>query len=327
MTAESANTNARRQALIALAGVVLLLWLLAAGRPPRPTLMWTAAYDLGHIPLFGAIAVLLLIASRGLFANRGWKPATHYVLAIGLTAVISLVSEWLQRYVATRDAQLSDALNNLLGALCFLVLAAAWLRDLDFLSVPSRRRWLIVASVLVLAAAMSPLYVLSWHYGMRAAAFPVIADFDSRWQQPFLNSPRADLRTTAAPAGWMEKIGEDVTVMRFRPAPWPGVIINEPYPDWTDYQALRFDVYSELDRPVPVVLHVSDGLHNDERKDRFNRIFTASPGLNEYRVTIDDLRTAPAGREMVLTDVTRMVLFTRPPREAFEVYLSDMWLE
>ena len=304
-----------------------MLWLLASGRPPRSTLMWTESYDLGHIPLFGVMAILLLAASRSLFASLNWRPARHYLLVIAITAVISVVSEWLQRYVPARDAQLADAFNNLLGAVCFLAIVAAWRRDLAITSTGKGRRIVVVGCVLVLMAALSPLVVLAWHYGMRAAAFPIVADFDSPWQQPFLSSPRADLDSVPAPQGWTEKAGQTISVIRFHPAPWPGVIISEPYPDWRGYQALRFDVYSELDRPVPIVLHISDLLHNDEHKDRFNRIFTVNPGLNEYTVATKAVRNAPAGREMQLSEITRMVVFTRPPQEPFEVYLSDIWLE
>jgi VanZ family protein len=320
-------SHSTSRAFLALVGVGLLLWVLAEGRPPRATRIWAVAYDLGHIPLFGVTAILLLIASRNLFGSRNWRSASHYLLVIVITALISLASEWLQRYVPTRDAQVSDALNNLLGAVCFLAIFAAWRRDLGITSTKKGRRLVVAGSVLALMAALSPLLVLAWHYGMRAAAFPVIADFDSPWQQPFLSSPRADMDSVPAPQGWTEKAGQLVSVMRFRPAPWPGVIISEPYPDWRGYQTLRFDVYSELDRPVPLVLHISDLHHNDEHRDRFNRIFTVNPGLNEYTVPTKAVRNAPAGREMQLSEITRMVVFTRPPQEPFEVYLSNIWLE
>jgi VanZ family protein len=327
MNTKTSIGSESRRALLALLGVGLLLWLLASGRPPRSTLIWTQLYDLGHIPLFGVMAILLLAASHSLFASRNWRPASHYLLVIAVSAVISVVSEWLQRYAPLRDAQLSDALNNLLGAVCFLAIAAAWRRDLDVTATENGRRIVVAGSVLVLVTAFSPLGFLAWHYGMRAATFPVVADFDSSWQQPFLSAPRVDMDSVPAPQGWTEKAGQTVSVMRIRPAPWPGIIISEPYPDWRGYQTLRFDVYSELDRPVPIVLHISDLFHNDEHKDRFNRIFTVNAGLNEYTVSVKSVRNAPAGREMELSQITRMVVFTRPPQEPFEVYLSDIWLE
>ncbi|MGI9263581.1 MAG: VanZ family protein [Gammaproteobacteria bacterium] len=321
------SAKASRYTFLALLGVGLLLWLLAAGRPPRATLIWAEAYGLGHIPLFGVMSLLLLVASRDLFASRNWRPVTHYLIVFATIVIISVLSEWLQLYVPERDAQIGDAVNNILGATCFLALAAAWRRDLRVTSTESGRRIVVIGAVLILLAALSPLAVLGWKYGMRAAAFPVIADFDSSWQQSFLSSPRADLNSVLAPPGWTEKEGQAVSTMQFHTAPWPGVIISEPYPDWRGYETLRFDVFSLLDRPVPIVLHVSDVLHNDERKDRFNRIFTVNPGLNEYAIATSALQQAPVGREMQLSQISRMVLFTRPPKESFEIYLSDIWLE
>ena len=55
------------RAALAVAGIVVLLWVLATGRPPRSTMLLHEIYNLGHIPLFGLIALLALSASRALF--------------------------------------------------------------------------------------------------------------------------------------------------------------------------------------------------------------------------------------------------------------------
>jgi hypothetical protein len=94
------SVAARRRGLAFLAGVGLLLWILFAGRPPRPTLMWTEAYDLGHIPLFGLMAVCLFEASRSLLGSRHLSDGAHYLVAFVSVAVISLLSELAQLGVA-----------------------------------------------------------------------------------------------------------------------------------------------------------------------------------------------------------------------------------
>lgn len=318
---------ARGRGLLFLAGVVVLLWILMVGRPPRPTLMWKEAYDLGHIPLFGLMAVFLLEASRSLLRGRGISGGNHYLIAFVSVAVISLLTELAQFGLPGREAQARDAVHNMIGAGCFLALRAVW----DSRRWEGRddvhRRLLFAAAILVLLLAFWPMMVLFWHYAMRTAAFPTLADFESSWQQPFLHAPRVDREVVPAPAGWKDRSGEPVTRVIFRPLPWPGIIVREPYPDWTEYRTLRFQVYSELDRQRPVVLWIEDEGHIDRRSDRYERVFTVEPGLNDYSVPLEEIRSAPAGREMVLSRISFMMLFTRRPSETFVLYVGDIWLE
>ena len=97
--------------LLFLAAVIALLWILATGRPPRPTLMWSLAYDLGHIPLFGVMAVCLFEASRALLGGGRVRGGTHYLIAFVVVAAISLLSELAQIGVVGREAQARDAVH------------------------------------------------------------------------------------------------------------------------------------------------------------------------------------------------------------------------
>jgi hypothetical protein len=289
--------------------------------------MWSEVYDLGHIPLFGLMAVCLFEAARALLRDRHLSDGNLYLVAFVTVAVISLLSELAQLGVAGREPQARDALHNMIGAGCFLALRAVWDKRRWEGGDEVHRRLLFAAAALVLLLAFWPIVVLWWHYGMRAAAFPTVADFESAWQQPFLYAPRVDLEVVPAPAGWKGRAGEPVTLVTFRPRPWPGIIIREPYPDWTDYGTVRFQVYSELDVDRPVVLWIEDEAHNDRRSDRYERVFTVEPGLNDFSVPMDEIRTAPAEREMVLSRITFMMLFTRRPAEDFALYVGDIWLE
>jgi hypothetical protein len=76
-----------------------------------------------------------------------------------------------------------------------------------------------------------------------------------------------------------------------------------------------------------LTLRIDDVAHNQEHKDRFNRTFSIEPGLNDLAVTLDDVRRAPAEREMDLRRMAQLILFTNRPREPFELLISDIWLE
>ena len=130
-----------------------------------------------------------------------------------------------------------------------------------------------------------------------------------------------------APAGWAGQAGNPVTRITFSPRPWPGIIVREPYPDWTGYEVIRFQVYSALTETRPIVLWIEDEAHNDRRRDRYEHAFTVVPGLNDFTVPLETVRDAPAGRQMALDRITFMMLFTRRPTDTFELYVGDVWLE
>lgn len=317
----------RRRVVLGAIGIVLLLWALLAGRPPRSTLLWHEIYNLGHIPLFGMFALVVLEMSRAGLRRLPPDSWIHYGIALAATVIVSIATELAQLDMAGRQAEVQDAFHNIIGGLCFLGLRASldtrlWQPDRSRL-----RRWVAVGAAMALLISFWPLMSLGWHYGMRAAAFPVLVDLDSRWQGPFLGSPRAHLDKVQAPAGWQQRKNQKVVAVRFYAAPWPGVSVHEPYPDWSAFSRLRLDVYSELAEPVELILRIDDARHNNQYRDRFNRTFTIEPGLNEIGVSLRDVADAPAGRPLDIRDIAQMILFTRRPEAPFTLYFSEIWLE
>lgn len=312
-----------------LLGIVALMLFLTLGRPPSDAYGWRTLFDLGHVPLFGVTALLMLRVVRVLRAGRPPESA-DFVLALLATAVLSLVSEAAQIGHPQRDATIGDAASNLLGAACFLAIAAArrpgpW-RSLGQ-DGPIAARLVLLAAGLALLLAFLPLAGVAWHYGMRYAAFPVVADLTRGWQQPFLSVARSELAQVPAPAGWTEQSGRRVARLMFRDAPWPGFTVREPRPDWSGYELLRFQVWSELEAPVEIVLRVDDGRRDRPHSDRYNGSLIVTPGLNDFSVPLATIARGPRARLMDLSDISQFILFSRRPDEPFELYFSPIWLE
>ena len=318
----------RHQALPAL-GIVALMLFLALVRPPGDAYAWRTVFEIGHVPLFGIAGLLTL---RIVCARRGSAVATpaDFLIALLAAAILSLAAEAFQVFQPGRDANLGDAGKNLLGAVCFLAIAAAvhpglW-RQLGQ-DGPIAARMVLVAAVLTLALALAPLVGVAWHYAQRAAAVPVLADLSASWQQPFLSFGRSELESVRAPDGWSEMAGREVSRLTFLDAPWPGVTVREPWPDWSAYGALRFQVWSELEQPVEIVLRVDDTHRERDHADRFNGSFIVVPGLNDFSIPLDTIADGPRQRRLDLADISQFILFSRRPGEPFALYFGPVWLE
>jgi hypothetical protein len=327
-TPPGSSRDWRHQALPALAIVGLMLFL-ALVRAPGDAYGWRTLFETGHVPLFGVAGLLMLRIVR---ARRGSAAATPSDLLIALlaTAILSLAAEALQVFQPGRDANVGDAGKNLLGAVCFLAIAAAaqprlWQRLGQ--DGPTAARMVMIAAVLTLALALAPLAGVAWYYAQRSAALPVVADFTAAWQRPFMSLGRSELESVPAPAGWEAMAGREVTRVTFLDAPWPGVTVREPWPDWSGYQALRFQVWSELEEPVEIVLRVDDTHRERDHADRFNGSFIVMPGMNDFAVPLETIAAGPRARRLDLADISQFVLFSRRPGEPFALYFSPVWLE
>lgn len=312
-----------------LLGIVALMLFLTFGRPPSDSYGWRTLFDLGHVPLFGVTALLMLRVVRVLRSGRPPESA-DFLFALLATAVLSLVSEAAQIGHPHRDANIGDAANNLLGAACFLAIAAA-LRPGPWRGLgqdgPMAARLVLLAAGLALLLAFLPLAGVGWHYAMRSAAFPVVADLTRAWQKPFLSVARSELSRVPAPRDWAEQAGRPVARLVFRDAPWPGFTVREPYPDWSGHETLRFQIWSELEAPVEIVLRVDDGRRDRPHSDRYNGSLIVTPGLNDFAVPLATIARGPRERVMDMRDISQLILFSRRPEEPFELYFSVIWLE
>lgn len=310
-------------------GIVALMLFLVLGRPPSDAHGWRVVFDVGHVPLFGVSALLMLRIIRVVRGSRQPERA-DFLLALLAMVVLGLVAEALQFLQPGRDANIADAMQNLTGALCFIGIAAA-LRPRLWQSLgrdgPIAARLVLAGAVLALLLAVMPLADMAWNYAQRARAFPVVADLVADWQRPFLNIGRVELARVAAPPGWAQMAGADVAQLTFLDVPWPGFTVREPFPDWSRQGALRFQVWSELGDPVELVLRVDDGHRRRAHGDRFNGSFIVMPGMNDFTVPLETIADGPRERQLDLADISQFVLLSRRPSEPFELYFSHFWLE
>lgn len=315
---------------------------------PQGTMLWRAVLDAGHAPLFGLIAILLLraIAFRTTYGTQRagiaapqalrvrWRP---YFETLALTVLLSAATEAAQ-IIGPRDADVVDFLRNIAGALAFLMLALAWDRPGPQSQLSRRSRaGLLIASAILLLAVASPVLSMSLALLQRNAAMPLLCDFESRWSRRLWSLQDAELHLTSPPEPWSGS-GSDsggagdrprprIARIDFRPATYPGFTMLEPSPDWSAYETLAFDVFSQLDSTVTLVVRIDDVHAYQRYQDRFNRAVAVQPGVNQVRVSLSDVAAGPRDRVLDLTRVQRVILFAQRPENAFSLYLDDIRLQ
>jgi hypothetical protein len=230
-----------------------------------------------------------------------------------------------------RDADLWDFAKDVAGALCALAILSTFDGSMAVLKPWARRSFrksVRIAAVILLLITFIPVAIWLESYRRRSAQMPMLMRFGSAWELKFVERNGVGLQLAPPPSGWKEIARSRVGKIFFFPgSSFPGLVFREPYPDWTPYRYFSLDLYSELKRPVDIVLRIDD-IHADRYvEDRFNRRVTLQPGANLIRFPLEDVRQAPEAREMDLSAISMMVLFAVRPDEPFTLYVADMKLE
>lgn len=313
-----------------LLGVVVALTLMAAEfELPYDTRLGREIQNAGHAPFFGVLSLLFLWLSNRAVGSRVNRRFWHYLIALAASAVLGATSEYLQ-IASPRDADIWDLARDVAGAVSFL----GFHLILDRKMAPFWGKWarkgkpvIFAGCVLLIVSPFVPVALWAGAYLHRNQAFPEVCDFESYWGNMFLKTRNAALQVTDPPAGWKRSGSAHAARVTFSGATYPAFFIEEPYPDWRDYAFLRFAVYSELDTSVNLVLRIEDSHHDRAYEDRFNRAIVIRPGVNPISISLDDVRQAPATRDMDMAAVRALSLFAVRIKKPFTVYLDDFRLD
>jgi hypothetical protein len=329
----SSNQSTRRswiKLLLLILAAASLLAFLEFFKAPEKGFLWIWALDAGHWPLFGVFALVVLGIVGVLTGGSRIPRLAQYALAFVVTGGFCVLTEVVQ-YFGPRDADFGDLARGLSGALAFLLLRLTF--DHDGLRAVALGRnplriALVLAAIGLFWVSCGPLFKLARAYSMRAEAFPQLCNFQSSWEDPFHGTRDAELAIIGPPDEWSGE-SEDNLVGRitFLPATFPAFFLQEVVPDWSEYDRLCFVVFTKLEAPVELILRLNDQRHDNAFDDRFNRSLIIHPGINHICVELDEVREAPKGREMNLSQMHNLALFTVNPEEEFSVYVDSFRLE
>jgi hypothetical protein len=307
-----------------LLGILLLIVVFAP--VPGHSRFIDTVHNAAHGPIFGSIAVLVLLWLRARSASTHTPVLRQYALALAASVAFGLATEIAQG-LTNRDASWMDLRNDTLGALAFLLIFFAFDRR-----VPSRTRWGTVVPALTVGLVLcaflaAPIARSAWKYRERNRQFPTLADFTHSYDRYFIRQRYATVEAAEMPSALANAAGETAMRVRLTAQIYPGIEFVEPYPDWTAHSTLLLDLTNPGPKDLVLRLRVNDEGHTEELTDRFNRYLTLRAGAREvFRVDLEDVRRAPRGRLMNLGAIASMTLFSPEPVDA-DFLVSRAWLE
>lgn len=305
-----------RQPVLTGFGLICAVLLFFGGADLVDTRSFRRAWDLGHIAAFAAWSLLLVRRPR--LAGMNWTQQALRIMSFTLVVggAVEVIQGLFGRYPGWDDLG-RDFIGSLL-VLGFLTPArlplACWRR----LTVQVAASGLLVLALMPLARALADEWA-AWR------AFPVLADFEApfeldRW------SGNAGLSID----GHIFVSGRQSLRIDLNTAKYSGAVLNYGPGDWRGWCWIAFSIFNPDAQPIRLVCKINDRRHDItgyRYADRFNRRIDISPGWHRVRIPLDDVRRAPADREMDLGRITEFNLFAVRLPHPRTIYMDRLSLE
>lgn len=306
-------------AILSLAASGALLVLLHLYRPPAAGLWLETFFNSMHVPVFALVALGIFAAVRLLSRLRFSR---CIALAMLLAMLLGVLSEGAQMQ-GPRDASVEDLMSDWLGSISVLLIVLA-IGGGKQLNGKLRGAWAIVGAALMFLA-LWPLLSVSAAYVERNRNLPTIFGFDARYGKTFLRLQDATIEVTDHPTE-KQKIGK----VTFEDGSWPGLVFHDLWPDWSEYAFLVIELAMDGTRPLGINIRVHDSIHaqgSQPYEDRFNLSYTLGNGTQIIRIPLTEIRDAPRGRQMDLTEINGVVIFATRAEAGSVFDLAEIRLE
>jgi len=165
---------------------------------------------------------------------------------------------------------------------------------------------------------VAPTTLTTAAYLRRASLLPQLVQLDSRLGRHFLLASDAHLVST--------KDGS----LRVQPdrGRWPGVLLEEVWPDWRGYSTLVIDLSDTGTQAFSVFVRIDDRRPDPQYKDRYNQTFQLAPlSRRVIRIPVAEIESAPNGSKIDLAHMQSIILFEDGSGPTHPFYLNSLRLE
>ncbi len=272
-----------------------------------------AAWNFGH-PVFFMLFVCYFGRKTG--SSVSWARIMRILLLVLLTGTLI---EIIQSGIPGRTASALDVTRDLMGG----VLGVVWLRwPCSPLKV---RLGLALVAGVILCWNLYPVttaLVDEWQAGRD---FPLLAGFEhphelSRW---------AEGKSAARRSREEARQGHFSLRVSLSTATYSGVHLEYFPHNWQGWSFLAFSVYNKGLRPLTITVRVNDKKHEEGPQlynDRYNHSFITHHGWNDIKISLADIRNAPANRKMNMSEISELGFFVIRQKRSRVIFLDDVRL-
>lgn len=311
-----------RQSLL-YPGLVLILsissFLLFYGGPDNYAIRSIQAlWNLGHVVYFALLAVII----TGVLNYYRVAPGRIWLICILVTSLLGVSIELIQDDIG-RNFDIHDLARNSCGVLLVLVFQPYLVNE-----IPLRlRRFLQFFTMSFLLLLVAPLLVNISDEIIAVNQFPVLSSFETpfelqRWEG---NSEFEILEQPGITSKPMMKIKLSAQKR------YPGVNMEYLIGDWHNYKFISIELYFPGSISLPLYIKVYDHRHRTVNptfryNDRFNHRFILRTGWNRLKIKLQDIKKAPEERDMVMTEIANISLFSKRLIQPQYLYLDKIYL-
>lgn len=306
--------------ILALLVTVMLIFLLFSRVPVFISeRLVDSLWPIGHIICFLFWGWLLISFSRDI--NNSTSKRQLLILLV-LTIVIGGTIELLQPFFS-RSGEFSDLYHDLLGTFAAYLLFGNFHKS-NKLLIAARFLYVILLLYLIFPAMQA----VKDEYDQRVD-FPTIAKFE----RPFeLTRWKADLPLSIVNSSELsEARGEYIKLMKvtFAAEKDSRAVLRFFAGDWQGYKNIKFSFFNPNQYPLKVRLIITDKIYNQSKpdhNDRFGKWLMIDSGWNEYNVSLAEIKNAPTGREIDLSNIAGVDFYMYQLKEPIIMYINKIEL-
>ena len=276
-----------------------------------------------HIPAF---LFLTLLTYKILICFPSFRKMRTHILYL-ITAASSFLSGLTAEIVQIgidRDADIMDLIRNTAGIAGGIIVIALCIHA----DKGRMRRVLISFLILILTVPGLKPALLSYVYFDNFLSFPVICDFESINDRFQVKSRYSDTGIIPVPNIWRSNPSKRLLVVNFsKDTKYPGIQINGPFYDWSEYDSLKLSVFL-LNRPAENLhIRIDDNFPGGGWKNRFSQRFQILNGENHISIPVITIQNAPKTHKMDLKKIERIIIFIQAPKNPVSLLVDNLCLK
>ena len=321
------NSRVLRVVGITLIGALIVLAFLIP--LPGRSLLGIAIQNALHTLAFAVFAFALdrYIARAPYILNRysnSGPPLLAVLLGTTLLlGALAFLTELIQpstgRSYSTQDI-LRDFLGIAIGHIAFLLYRPSMITH------ATRFMFSFALLALTLLGVSQVLWV--WYLSTTKPVWPMLADFEHPRSLAFVRTNGINnIKRVSAPTNWIDNRSEVIRIVKDS-TPYSGFSLFDFESDWRSLSYFKFDVFNPGDHTVELNLRINDTHHNNQYRDRFNRVFPLAPGASAITFAIDEVLTLgeppDEGRTMDMSNINRLVFFMTTDYKGDSLYLDNI---